>query len=146
VPRSAPGEQVRLDSVERRKNFARGAIGEIVSAGPSRVVPACRHHVDDEGGGCQIQHPTYEAQLAAKRSIVGEALRRIGKLDLPDPEIVEATEEWRYRSKITLAVKSVHGAKGITAGFHPQGRPNAVFALRDCHIADVRLMALWREV
>ena len=145
VPRTAPGEQVRLDphSVEKRKTFARGAIGEIVSAGPARVVPACRHYTDDQCGGCQLQHLSYDAQLAAKQSIVGEALRRIGKLDLPDPEIVEAAEEWRYRAKITLAVKAGHGT-GITAGFHPQHRPNAVFALRDCHVADLRLMALWR--
>lgn len=146
VPRTAPGERVRLGSVDKRKNFARGAIGEIVTAGPARIVPACRHYVDDDCGGCQLQHLSYEAQLAAKRSIVGEALRRIGKLDLPDPEIVEAAEEWRYRAKITLAVKAGHGGKGITAGFHPQNRPNAVFALRDCHIADLRLMALWRGV
>ncbi|HYK09889.1 MAG TPA: hypothetical protein VEV39_03745 [Gemmatimonadales bacterium] len=146
VPRTAPGEQIRLGAVEKRKNFARGSVEEIVSAGPARITPACRHYIDDDCGGCQIQHLSYEAQLAAKRSIVGEALRRIGKLDLPDPEIVEAAEEWRYRAKITLAVKAGHGGKGITAGFHPQNRPNAVFALHDCHIADVRLMALWRGV
>ena len=146
VPRTAPGEQVRLESVEKRKNFARGNLGEIVAAGPARIIPACRHYTDDDCGGCQLQHVSYEAQLAAKRSIVGEALRRIGKLDLPDPEIVEAAEEWRYRAKITLAVKAGHSGKGITAGFHPQNRPNAVFALHDCHIADVRLMALWRDV
>jgi len=145
VPRSAPGEQVLLDprSLERRKNFARGEIGEIIAAGPARVVPACRHYLDDACGGCQLQHLSYDAQLAAKRSIVGEALRRIGKLDLPDPEIVEATEEWRYRAKITLAVRP--GGKGVTVGFHPRNRPNAVFPLRDCHIADLRLMALWRR-
>lgn len=146
VPRTAPGEQVRLGAVEKRKNFARGAIDEIVSAGPARIVPACRHYVDDDCGGCQLQHLAYDAQLAAKRSIVGEALRRIGKLDLPDPDIVEAAEEWRYRAKITLAVKAGRDGQGITAGFHPQNRPNAVFALHDCHIADVRLMALWRGV
>lgn len=144
VPRTAPGEQVRLGSVEKRKNFARGGIGEIVTAGPGRVVPACRHYVDDDCGGCQLQHLSYDAQLAAKRSIVGEALRRIGKLDLPDPEIVEAAEEWRYRAKITLAVKAGRDGTPATIGFHPQNRPNAVFALRDCHIADLRLMALWR--
>jgi 23S rRNA (uracil1939-C5)-methyltransferase len=87
-----------------------------------------------------LQHLEYDAQLVAKRAIVGEALRRIGKLDVPDPEIVEAVEEWRYRSKIALAVK------GRAAGLHPHDRPNFVFPLADCHIADFRLMALWREL
>jgi 23S rRNA (uracil1939-C5)-methyltransferase len=101
----------------------------------------CPHYTDDRCGGCQLQHLAYDAQLAAKRRIVGDALRRIGKLDVPDPEIVEAIEEWRYRAKVSLAVSRAH-----TAGFHRYDRPGAVFPLVDCHIADLRLMALWREL
>src|SRR2546422_5440870 len=92
------------------------------------------------------QHLAYDAQLAAKRAIVGEALRRIGKLDVADPEIVEAVEEWRYRAKISLAVKPVGRSDRRTVGLQPYDRPGAVFPLADCHIADFRLMALWREV
>src|SRR2546422_6218518 len=90
------------------------------------------------------QHLAYDAQLAAKRAIVGEALRRIGKLDVADPEIVEAVEEWRYRAKISLAVKPVGRSDRRTVGLQPYDRPGAVFPLADCHIADFRLMALWR--
>src|SRR2546422_6553425 len=92
------------------------------------------------------QHLAYDAQLAAKRAIVGEALRRIGKLDVADPEIVEAVEEWRYRAKISLAVKPVGRSDRRTVGLQPYDRPGAVFPLADCHIADFRLMALWREL
>ncbi|HXH63513.1 MAG TPA: methyltransferase domain-containing protein [Gemmatimonadales bacterium] len=148
VPRTTPGEQVRLapSSLERRKNFARAEVGEIVAPGAARVAPACPHYTNERCGGCQLQHLGYDAQLAAKRAIVGDALRRIGKLDVPDPEIVEAVDEWRYRAKISLAVKRGAGSAGITVGFHPYDRPNAVFPLVDCHIADFRLMALWREL
>jgi 23S rRNA (uracil1939-C5)-methyltransferase len=142
VPRAAPGDRVRLrdGSLKLHRNFARAEVGEIVEAGPGRVAPPCPHYVHDHCGGCQLQHLAYDVQLTAKRAIVGDALRRIGKLDLPDPEIVEAVEEWRYRAKISMA------AKGTAIGLHPYDRPNFVFPLADCHITDFRLMALWRAL
>jgi 23S rRNA (uracil1939-C5)-methyltransferase len=102
--------------------------------------------VNDHCGGCQLQHVAYDEQLTAKRAIVGDTLRRIGKLRIDDPEIVEALDEWRYRSKISMDVKSVGPSDGLTVGLHPYDRPNFVFPLADCHITDFRLMALWREL
>jgi len=142
VPRTAPGDRIRLreGSLQRHRNFARAELGEIVEAGPARVVPPCPHYTQDHCGGCQLQHLAYDAQLTAKRSIVGDTLRRIGKLELPDPEITEALDEWRYRAKISMA------AKAQAVGLHPYDRPNFVFPLADCHITDFKLMALWREL
>src|SRR5256886_2210750 len=117
----------------------------IVEPGAGRVTPPCPHYDNDHCGGCQLQHLAYEEQLEAKRVIVGDTLRRIGKLDLPDLEIVEALEEWRYRSKISMAAKGGEGA-AKAVGLHPYDRPNFVFPLADCHITDFRLMALWREL
>jgi 23S rRNA (uracil1939-C5)-methyltransferase len=141
VPRTAPGDRIRLreGSLQRHRNFARAEVGEVVEPGPGRVAPPCPHYVNDHCGGCQLQHVAYDGQLAAKRAIVGDTLRRIGKLEIEDPEVVEALEEWRYRSKISMAVKT-------SVGLHPYDRPNFVFPLADCHITDFRLMALWREL
>ena len=147
VARTAPGERVRLrEGVKLHKSFARGELAEVVAPGAVRVTASCPHYVQDHCGGCQLQHLTYEAQLAAKRAIVGDALRRIAKLDVEDPEIVEAVEEWRYRAKVSLAVKSVRRSDGRTVGLHAYDPPASVFPLIDCHIADFRLMALWREL
>ncbi len=149
VPRAAPGDRVRLreGSLQRHRNFARAEVGEIVEASPNRVEPPCPHYTHDHCGGCQLQHIAYDAQLSAKRAIVGDTLRRIGKLDVADPEIVEALEEWRYRSKISMAAKTTDGRpNGLTVGLHPYDRPNFVFPLADCHITDFKLMALWREL
>jgi len=147
VPRTVPGDRIRLreGSLERHRNFARAELGELVGAGAARVAPPCPHYVHDHCGGCQLQHLAYDEQLKAKSAIVGETLRRLGKLQIEDPEIVEALDEWRYRSKISMAAKGGEGAaKAI--GFHPYDRPNFVFPLADCHITDFRLMALWREL
>lgn len=146
VARTAPGERVRLrEGVKLHKSFARGEVAEIVAPGTGRVTAPCPHYVQDRCGGCQLQHVAYDGQLAAKRAIVGDALRRIAKLDVADPEIVEAVEEWRYRSKVSLAVEGGRG-RSKAIGFHPYDRPGRVFSLVDCHIADFRLMALWREL
>lgn len=141
VPRTAPGDRIRMreGSLQRRRNFARAELGEVVEPGPSRVAPPCPHYVHDRCGGCQLQHIAYDGQLSAKSAIVGDTLRRIGKLKVEDPEVVEALEEWRYRSKISMDVKT-------SVGLHPYDRPNFVFPLADCHITDFRLMALWREL
>ena len=147
VPRTVPGDRIRLreGSLQRHRNFARAELGELVAAGAARVAPPCPHYVHDHCGGCQLQHLAYDEQLKAKRAIVGETLRRLGKLHIEDPEIVEALEEWRYRSKVSMAAKGGEGAaKAI--GLHPYDRPNFVFPLADCHITDFRLMALWREL
>jgi 23S rRNA (uracil1939-C5)-methyltransferase len=147
VPRTVPGDRIRLreGSLQRHRNFARALLGEVVEAGPGRVAPPCPHYVHDHCGGCQLQHLAYDVQLDAKRAIVGDTLRRIGKLKIEDPEIVEALEEWRYRSKISMEAKGGEGAaKAI--GLHPYDRANFVFPLADCHITDFRLMALWREL
>ena len=124
-------------AISAAENWARSSLPP---PGGGRVSPACPHYTQDHCGGCQLQHLAYDAQLAAKRAIVGDALRRIGKLDLPDPDIVEAIEETRYQAKISLTVG------GKTVGLQPYDRPGKVFALADCHITDLRLMALWRSL
>jgi 23S rRNA (uracil1939-C5)-methyltransferase len=147
VPRTAPGERIRLrpESLRMHRHFARGEAAEIVEPSATRVTPGCPHYGVDRCSGCQLQHLSTEAQLAAKRTIVGDALRRIGKLTVADPEITGASEQWRYRTSIDLAVKAGPGSSYVI-GFHPYDRPAAVFPLVECHIADVRLMALWRAL
>src|SRR5207247_691832 len=82
---------VRLrDGVRLHKTFARGQLAEVVAPGADRVTAACPHYTGDRCGGCQLQHMTYEAQLAAKRALVGDALRRSAKPDLPDPALADA--------------------------------------------------------
>lgn len=142
VPRTAPGDEVALEAghIERRRSWARGRDPRIVVPGPDRVAPACPHYEGDHCGGCQLQHLAYPAQLAAKRRIVGDTLRRIGKLATDDPEIEPAVRPWRYRAAVTLAVGR-HGA-----GFERYDHPGRIFPLVDCHIADERLMTLWAAV
>jgi 23S rRNA (uracil1939-C5)-methyltransferase len=147
LPRTAPGERVlvQTESVRVHRHFARGVAAEIVEPAVARVTPRCPHYVMDRCAGCQLQHLDYAAQLAAKRGIVGDSLRRIGKLDVADPEIEPAHALWQYRSRITLAVHHRPGRPPVVglAAFDPPGH---VFGLTDCLITEPRLMTLWHEL
>jgi 23S rRNA (uracil1939-C5)-methyltransferase len=140
VPRTAPGDRVEVEMVDEKRRYARGQVVNVLEPGPDRVEPECPHYVADRCGGCQLQHLAPQAQLAAKRAIVGDALRRIGRLDLPDPEITAAPAAWRYRTKITLA------AAGERVGLHRYDGPTAIFQLADCRITREPLMQVWAAV
>jgi 23S rRNA (uracil1939-C5)-methyltransferase len=91
-----PGEQVRVRVAEDRKRFARGALVEVVEAAPERVAPPCPQ-VEAGCGGCDWQHVAPAAQRELKARIVTDALRRIGRVDPPPPELGPdlAPEGWR---------------------------------------------------
>lgn len=142
VPRSAPGDLVELTRLREHRRFARARVARVLAPSAERAVPRCPHYVEDDCGGCQLQHLTSPAQREARRTFVGDALRRIAKLDLDDPELVPATEDFEYRTKITLHVDD--GGRRI--GLHPLGRPDYAFDLVRCHITRPELMSLWTEL
>ncbi|CAN5127845.1 class I SAM-dependent RNA methyltransferase [soil metagenome] len=97
VPLAAPGDQVRVQLLKQTKSFARGEIIEIVTPSPERVTPACPAFLAG-CGGCQWQHVSRTAQLAAKQAIVTAALRRvtteIAPIAAPGPAL-----GWRRRAR-----------------------------------------------
>ena len=143
VPRTAPGD-VAVVRLQRSKRFARGRLVSLDVASPDRVVPECPHYTKDRCGGCQLQHLSYEAQLRAKGTIIGDAIRRIGRRDLGDVDVSESDAVWRYRRKLTLHLRR-EGEHWI-AGLHPYDEPGAVFDLADCPITDERVLGVWREL
>jgi 23S rRNA (uracil1939-C5)-methyltransferase len=91
-----PGERVRITVAEERKRFARGALVEVVEAAAERVAPPCPQ-VAAGCGGCDWQHIAPAAQRALKARIVIDALRRIGHVEPPEPDLDPdlPTEGWR---------------------------------------------------
>jgi 23S rRNA (uracil1939-C5)-methyltransferase len=143
VPRTAPGDVARV-RLARAKRFARGELIALEAASPARVEAPCPHYTEDRCGGCQLQHLSYGAQLDAKRTIIGDSLRRIGRRDVADPDVEASDLPWRYRRKLTLHLRRMRD--GWIAGLHPYDDPVAVFDLADCPITDERVLAVWREL
>ena len=143
VPRTAPGDVVTAQ-ISGKGHFARGSLRSVVTPSPSRIEPPCPHYTKDKCGGCQLQHLSYEAQLEAKRVIIRDALQRIGKREVELPLIERSPKDWRYRTKLTLAMRR-GGARWI-AGLHPYDDPARIFPMSDCPITDRRVVAAWREI
>ena len=144
VPRTAPGDHVRV-RLDVRRRFARGTVEEVLVPSADRVEPLCYHYRVDRCGGCQIQHLRYEAQLGAKRTIIRDALTRIGRRAVDAPQIVASERQWRYRRKLTLTMR--RGPDGDwVIGLRPYDDPAALFQLSDCPITDERVLTVWRQV
>jgi 23S rRNA (uracil1939-C5)-methyltransferase len=144
APRTAVGDRVRL-RLDVRRRFARGSVQQILEPSPDRIEPPCLHYRVDRCGGCQLQHMQYGAQLDAKRGMIRDAITRIGKRTVALPDIEPSDEQWRYRRKLTLAMRR-NSAGEWTIGLHPYDDPVGVFQLSDCPITDERVLHVWREV
>ena len=78
VPYVVPGDQLKVQVEEVRKNYARGRVVDYLSFSVYRRESKCQSF--QECGGCHLQHYTYEEQLNFKREIVENAINRIGGL------------------------------------------------------------------
>ncbi|HEX2722467.1 MAG TPA: class I SAM-dependent RNA methyltransferase [Gemmatimonadaceae bacterium] len=144
VPRTAPGELVTA-RISGKGSFARGALRSIARLSEERIEPPCPHYTRDKCGGCQIQHITYAAQLRGKKRIIRDAMERIGKRKVEVSDVRPSPDEWRYRSKLTLAMQRLSSGEWI-AGLHQYDNPARIFALMDCPITQTRIVGVWREI
>ncbi len=138
VPRTAPGDRVRARIEALHPRYARAEPEQILEPSPARVAPSCP--VFGECGGCSWQHVDYAAQCDAKRQIVEDALRRVGKLSLPGPVAFHPSPSpYAYRSRARVAVE------GGNVGYR-RAHSRALCAVSGCPIlcepAEVQLRAL----
>src|SRR5262249_11249944 len=103
VPLAASGDFVRVRIIECERNYARGVIEEILDPSPLRRTPPCPYF--GACGGCQVQHPDYQAQLQAKASFVAETPRRLGNIEWDEEIGVRSAEEFGYRSRAEIKVE-----------------------------------------
>ena len=102
VPRSAPGDRLRVRMTERRTSYGRAEIVEILQPGPGRREPPCPHFT--ECGGCDLQHLDEATQLKEKVGAVRENLLRIGHFEIPKDLVVVPGSPWGYRLRAQLHI------------------------------------------
>lgn len=114
VPAAYPGDRLRVRVTELKKGFARAAVEAVEVAGPLRRAEPCP--VAEECGGCDWTSLRLDAQLEAKKTILIDTLRRIGKIDpaeLPPLRIHPSPLNYRLRSRLQFDEET--GAVGFFA-------------------------------
>ena len=112
-----------------------------------RIDPTCSHF--GVCGGCTWQSISYAEQLIHKQQTVTDALRRIGKMELPEIDaIMGAPEDFHYRNKLEftfsasrwLTVEEIASSDDFTdrraLGFHIPGRFDKILNIDRCYLQD----------
>jgi 23S rRNA (uracil1939-C5)-methyltransferase len=119
VPRSAPGDLVRVRLTERHADYSRAEIVEILEPGPGRrpdPVPEL-----SRAGICDLQHLEDNLQVRLKAQAVCETLERLGNLRLPKDLAVVAGEPWHYRLRTQLHTEVDPVTGGVRVGYYARG-------------------------
>lgn len=134
-----PGDVVRTKVIKAKKNYGYGRLIEIVKPSKDRVEPVCP--VARQCGGCQIQHLSYDAQLAYKENKIKNCLVRLGKFPKEQiDEIMEPLmgmeEPYHYRNKAQFPVGRNKDGELVT-GFYAS-RTHSIIPATNCAIQDKR--------
>src|SRR5207302_10766340 len=96
-----PGDVAHVRVTEVKKGFARAELVRVIT--PSTLRRAAPCPIAEECGGCDWTALRLDAQLEAKRRILTESLRRIGKFDvstLPPIAMHPSPLNYRLRSRL----------------------------------------------
>lgn len=143
IERAVPGDIVDVELQRKKKNFAEGKIAEVKKPSEYRIDPFCSHF--GVCGGCKWQHMTYDSQLKFKEQYVGNALSRIGKVDVSAMEPIlgsEQTEYYRNKLEYTFSNKrwltsldEIEPNDSMDAlGFHVPGRFDKILTVDHCYL------------
>ena len=108
VKDSVMGDVVEARILKVKKNYAYAKVEELLKPSPYRIAPLCP--VAGKCGGCQLQHLSYEKELAWKEDRIAQSLIRIA--GIPEEEVRKRGEgilggkTERYRNKAQYPVQN----------------------------------------
>lgn len=130
-----PGDVARVRLYDVKRGFAKADLVELVTPSPSRRLAPCP--VAGECGGCDWTSLRLDKQLEAKRHILSESLRRIGKFDvsaLPEIRVHPSPLNYRLRSRLHR--------DGDVVGFYALRSNRIVPLAEECEVVGVHTARL----
>jgi 23S rRNA (uracil1939-C5)-methyltransferase len=135
VPRALPGERLEVEEIRAAKGVVRARPLKVLAAAPERTEPPCPYFA--RCGGCHYQHFDARSQSAAKREILRETLRRLGKISWEAEIPIRAAQPWNYRNQAEFQVERGAGGR-VNLGFFAS-ESHRVVDLEACLILSLRL-------
>jgi 23S rRNA (uracil1939-C5)-methyltransferase len=145
VSNALPGDVVDLQITRRKKSYQEGRVVRFHVYSRRRTEPFCKHF--GICGGCRWQDLQYSEQLHYKLQEVTDNLKRIGRLELPPVNPIQASANQRhYRNKLEftfsnrrwLSAEEINSGDDFASrnglGFHVPGMFDKVIDLEECHL------------
>lgn len=130
VPACLPGEKVRFKVLKIKDKIGYGKLEEVLTPAEERARVKCPVFL--RCGGCSLQHIEYTAQLQHKSSVVREALRKIGGIQIQVPLTVKSDLPFGYRNKLQMPI-GVDGEGNTVIGFYAE-RSHRIVPVSACAI------------
>lgn len=136
IPFTAPGDIVEVVLARDGKGRASARLERLVTPGPARREPVCRHF--GSCGGCALQHIRDEVLADHAVDRIREALAARGLTGVPVSSPAISPPGARRR----LALKALATAGGALLGFHAR-QSHILVDLAECPVARPELVALF---
>ena len=153
VPFVLPGERLTVEVQAEKPGLLEALPRDFVSHSAERVEPGCRYFY--RCGGCHYQHANYAAQLTAKRAILDDVLRRVGKIEYSGEVRTISGEPWAYRNRAQFHIErgeigyfgfGSHALVGVNNCPIASPKVNEALAALRAMIADRRFPEFLRSV
>lgn len=133
VPFTIPGEKIRAQVIERKKQYIVAKTINRIIESSSRIEPPCPYF--GKCGGCELQHIEYEAQLEFKlRMIRGALIAGSIPFCISDHILpIIKSDPYNYRRRIVLHI----GSTGMV-GFH-KINSHTLIPIEKCLIAEEKI-------
>lgn len=116
------GEYVKCRVTYKNKNLAEAKLIKVIKQSQNRNLNPCKY--SGICGGCNIMHMSYPEQLAFKKQMVTDTLRKIGRIETKVNDVVPNPNQQHYRNKIIVPVGVKNGE--IVTGFYESKSHNLV--------------------
>jgi 23S rRNA (uracil1939-C5)-methyltransferase len=120
-----PGDTARVRLYEVKKGFARAELVELIAPSPWRRAMPCP--IANECGGCDWTALRLDKQLEAKKRILSESLRRIGKITEHPPIAI-------HPSPLNYRIRSRLHQDGDAVGFYAMRTNRVVPLAEECEV------------
>jgi 23S rRNA (uracil-5-)-methyltransferase RumA len=134
-----PGEKVRVQITEQKKQYAHGRLRQVLTPSAARLEPFCPAF--HQCGGCNAQMMPQQVQCQAKQEGVQRLFRQLAKIELPAPLWIENSPPQAYRRVCRLAVKYEKSQRAVQVGFR-QKQSQALVEIEGCPVLTPALSVL----
>ena len=139
VPYCLPGEVVRAEIREDKKNHVKAGLVEILKPSQDRIIPRCPHFL--KCGMCHYQHIDYRKQVDFKIEIFKEQLSRLAGIENPnDTTIISSELQWNYRNCLSFYPNEENKLAFIS------NTDDRLIPIKECHLPEKPLDDIWHSL